>query len=710
MRVLVVSFFAAMPLSSSAATSAVNMMPLAAESHVWRGTLVIDDSFSVAILGKNDARLHAALDLMLAQWEQRSNRHFSRNAQNQIARATGPDHATLTIRCERLGPAIPELSEDESYTLHVDKKRAEIRAETTTGALRGLASLTQLFQVESGASLPAVQIHDQPRFPWRGLLIDVARHWQPMEVIKRNLDGMALVKLNVLHLHLCDDQGFRVESKTYPELNDKASDGLYFTQAQIRELIAYAAARGIRIVPEFDVPGHATSWLVAFPDLASGPTPRELQRRWGVFDPVLDPTNEAVYTMLDRFFGEMAELFPDPFLHIGGDENNGVQWSANAKIQAFIREHGLKDNAGLHAYFNQRVQRILAKYNKRVIGWDEILHPSLPTEAVIQSWRGPEGLVQAARAGHRAILSAGYYIDLNHPASDHYAVDPLPANTSLDRRDQARVLGGEATMWSEWVTPELIDSRIWPRAAAIAERLWSPREVSDVEDMYRRLGRLSLRLEELGLQHERYLSELLRNLAKGEKRSAVLQALRILVDSIEPVQDYRRGGLQPAVTQQTPLRGLVDCARPDSTPSRLFNGWVETYLFGENAGETGLGERIHRQLDLWAEISERLQTDFAAEWPGMKNDISVPRALALLSRAGAEAMIGVSGEQTPPPEWGKETLSAIEQASEPGPAAVVLPMSEGIKLLVAAADLRDQRQRLSREAWAERVRARASGR
>jgi hexosaminidase len=254
---------------------------------------------------------------------------------------------SLVITCQKTSPEIPSLGEDESYVLDVAPGGARLNSNTVIGALRGLATLTQLLQRDArGWFIPAVTVHDQPRFPWRGLLIDVCRHWEPIEVIERNLDGMALVKLNVLHLHLTEDQGFRIESRTHPELQSEGSDGQFFTQTQIREIITYAAQRGIRVVPEFDLPGHSTSWVVSHPELSSLPGPFRIERHWGVFDPVLDPTNEAVYALLEDFLGEMAALFPDPFIHIGGDENNHKEWNANPRIQAFIRDHHLGDDAG----------------------------------------------------------------------------------------------------------------------------------------------------------------------------------------------------------------------------------------------------------------------------------------------------------------------------------------------------------------------------
>jgi len=556
----------------------MQLMPTPPEVTPATGRLQVTAGFKVALQGANDPRVTAAVDHLLRQAEARTGLTFAHDDNSRyVAGSSGA--AALVIENGAASATIPVLGEDESYTLTVTPERAVLRAPTTLGVLRGCATLQQLLQSDAqGWFLPAVTIKDQPRFPWRGLMLDVCRHWQPMEVVKRNIDGMALVKLNVLHIHLTEDQGFRIESKKFPRLHELGSDGHYFTQDEMREIIAYAAAHGIRVVPEFDIPGHATSWVTAYPELASAPGPYVIERKWGIFDPVLDPTNAQVYTLLDGFLGEMAALFPDAYLHIGGDENNGVHWTANAKIQAFIATHELKDNAGIHAYFNGRVHEMLAKYGKKMVGWDEILHPNLPAGSVVHSWRGPEGIADATKAGFTTILSNGYYIDLNFSTVDHYLNDPVPPDTKLTPAQQKLVLGGEATMWAEWVTPETIDSRIWPRTAAIAERLWSPQSVRDVPDMYRRLAFVSSRLEETGLNHKRYLEPALRRLAGDNATATDLAALRTFVDFVEPVKHYQRGQHQPDATQFTPLTGLVDCARADSAAGREFSAAVDRFL------------------------------------------------------------------------------------------------------------------------------------
>jgi hexosaminidase len=689
-------------MTAFASVPSTTLMPVPTEVEYGSGRLVVSPAFKMLVRGHDDARLRDGLARLLHRTEERTGLTFARLPTGDYAFSDNGEAATCVIECAAPGSAVPVLGENESYTLDISSTQAVLRAPTVLGVLHGGETLLQLLESDStGWFLPAVSLKDQPRFPWRGLLIDVARHWQPMEVIKRNLDGMALVKLNVLHLHLTEDQGFRIESKKFPRLQELGSDGHYFTQAQMREIIGYAAARGIRIVPEFDIPGHATSWVVGFPGLASAAGPYAIQRRWGVFDPVLDPTNPKVYKLLDGFLGEMAALFPDAYIHIGGDENNGVQWSASPKIQAFIKEHRLKDNAGLHAYFNIRVHAILAKYGKKLIGWDEILHPDLPAGSAVHSWRGPDGIAEATKRGYPVILSNGYYIDLCHPAWEHYLNDPVPAGTALTDPQQKLVLGGEATMWAEWVTPETIDSRIWPRTAAIAERLWSPREVRDVPDMYRRLALVSHRLEETGLHHERYLEPALRRLAGDAASLADLEALRTLVNLLEPVKDYRRGGQQPDATQFTPLTGLVDCTRPDSAAARAFASQVDATVFGTTAADSK-PTAIQQQLAEWRSAAALLATGLAVRSPRLQEAAPLLLALTSATEVGEESVQALTSGRVPAQGWLQTQFAKLDQAAQPH-AAAELPVIAVLKLLVAAAAEQDKRGAFSAEEWKQHL-------
>jgi len=688
------------PAPAKAASQPLDVMPAPADVRVSAGRVAVSGNLVAASAGIPDARLEAAIARAGARWRSRL---------GGAAGAADSAPVKLWIDCRGPGAAVPSLSEDESYTLDVGQSQIVLRAPTAVGAMRGLETFLQLARRDqAGWWLPVVSIRDAPRFPWRGLLIDVGRHWQPVEVIERNLDAMAVVKLNVLHLHLTEDQGFRIESLTHPELQAKGSDGLYFTQAQMRGIIAYAADRGIRVVPEFDIPGHTTSWVVSHPELASLPGPYGIERHWGVFNPVLDPTNEATYALLGDFLGEMAVLFPDSYIHIGGDENNGVQWNANPRIQEFIRTHGLKDNGGLHTYFNARIAAILAKDGKRLVGWDEILHPGLPQSSVIHSWRGTEALAAAAVLGYDGILSNGYYIDLCYPASQHYLVDPIPASSALTSAQRAHVLGGEATMWGEWVTPETIDHKIWPRTAAIAERLWSPRDVSDVADMYRRLAAVSDRLDEAGSLHVRNRDVMLRHLVGENLGAPGVDSLRTFLSVIEEVKGYRRGALQVWSNQLVPLIGIADAAQPESTLCRDFAGAVDRMLFAPGGIDRSLAGPIAERLRGWGAAGRQVAESLAAEYPALREAIPTARGLASACAVGGDAVQALASGKPTAGGALATSLAALDRAAEPNLSATELPILAPVRLLAAAAAEQDERARLSDTEWRAKVQATAS--
>jgi hexosaminidase len=507
---------------------------------------------------------------------------------------------------------------------------------------------------------------------------------------------MAAVKLNVFHWHLTEDQGFRIESKKFPKLHQMGSDGLFYTQEQAREVISYAAARGIRVVPEFDIPGHATSWVVGHPELASAPGPYTIERNPGIFEPTLDPTREETYKLLETFLGEMAALFPDAYMHIGGDENTGKQWRLNPKIQEFMKQKGIKDNHALQTYFNQRLLKILQKHGKRMMGWDEIFQPELPKDVVIHSWRGTKALAEAARLGYDGVLSNGFYIDLAFPASEHYLNDPLPEGHGLTDAEAAHVLGGEATMWGEWVTPETIDSRVWPRAAAVAERLWSPREVRDVEDMYRRLATVSVRLEELGLTHEKNQAMMLRRLAGG----AYPPALETLASFVEPVKEYRRYQQRPQ-TMLSPLTGLVDAARPDSAAARGFSRRVNLLL--SDAPRFALHfSTLRDTLTSWRDAGPVLEA-LIDRSPALAEARPLGRDLSSAGAVGLEALSYIQQGVAPTAEWRDARLAALAELEKPK-AALEFPFMPALRELVHAAYEQPQLKTEAPADWRKRVR------
>ena len=494
------------------------------------------------------------------------------------------------------------VNEDESYFLYIDEKGVQIKAITDVGAMHGLETLLQLVQKnELNYFFPGVVIKDAPRFVWRGLMIDVARHFQPLAVIKRNLDAMASVKLNVFHWHLTDDQGFRVASKVYPKLQKLASDGQFYTHEQLKEVVAYAANLGIRVVPEFDVPGHASALLAAYPELGSKEGyNHSIERFAGVFNPTLNPIKDETYEFLKTLFTEITPLFPDVYFHIGGDENEGKHWDESKEIQAFKTANNLKSNHDLQTYFNIRLEKILNNLGKKLMGWDEIMTPNMPTTAVIHSWRGSqegmlEGgtLIAAAKAGYQTVLSNGYYIDRMLPVAHHYATDPI-GNSKLTKEERALILGGEATMWSELVTPQTIDSRIWPRTAAIAERFWSPKEVNDVENMKLRLRAVSARLEALGITHIKNRDLLLRNMSDYKE----ISSLKVLSNICEPLKVYSRNKGGTEYSSFSPLTLFADACVVDAEDAVGFKKAV--VFLSKDRTKSNLGA-VLAYLEIWSE-------------------------------------------------------------------------------------------------------------
>ncbi len=661
--------------ASGAQAQSLSLMPMPAKVQMGSGQLVIDPNFSVSISGQHEARLDHAVELFLIQLRRQT------GMPPIDMKVTDSATATLIIQAAGRTKAVQELGEDESYGLDITSSGARLNAPTTLGVMRGLQTFLQLEQTTSaGFAVPAVSIDDSPRFPWRGLMIDVGRHFIPLDVLKRNLDGMAAVKLNVFHWHLSENQGFRIESKKFPRLQGMGSDGLFYTQEEVRDLIAYARERGIRVVPEFDMPGHATAWFVGYPELASGKGPYQIERQWGVFDPAMDPTREETYKFLDTFIGEMAALFPDQFFHIGGDEVNGKEWDANPRIQEFMRAHGLKSNNDLQAYFNQRVQKIVAKHGKTMLGWDEILRPDLPKTIVIQSWRGPDSLAEAAKQGYRGLLSSGFYVDLMWSAERHYANEPLSgAAATLTPEEQKRILGGEACMWAEYVSPESIDSRIWPRTAAIAERLWSPQGVRDVNSMYQRLAVVSTWMDGFGLTHNSSYDPMLRRIAGSDD----ISALKVLADVLEPVKDYSREETASApATSLLPLNRVVDAVRPESDTARRFADAVNDLVakVAKPGSEARMKEILKRWRDNQAELQPQIEKSLL-----LKEVAPLSQSLSALGAAGLAALYYIDRGQAAPPEWITQQTAVVEQGKKAQAQLLIMVTPSVEKLIQASA-------------------------
>ncbi|MCT2418597.1 beta-N-acetylhexosaminidase [Pantoea sp. XY16] len=614
--------------------------------------------------------------------------------------ATQPVAApTIRIMIAKAVDPLPLPDSDERYQLQVNGDGVRLTAPNRFGAMRGMETLLQLIQNgEQGTTIPYVTIHDHPRFPWRGVLIDTARHFMPVETLKRQIDGIAAARMNVFHWHLTDDQGWRFASSHYPQLQQKASDGNYYSQQQMREIVKYATDRGVRVVPELDMPGHASALAVAMPELISAAGPFQMARGWGVFKPLLDPANEQVYQVIDTLVGEMAAIFPDPWLHIGGDEVDPTQWKNSPAIQQFMREHDLKDAHALQAYFNQRVEKILEAHQRQMVGWDEIAHPDLPRSILIQSWQGQDALSALAKENYRGILSTGFYLDQPQTASYHYRNEVTPRGLNGQDRlrpgDQAQswsftmprlkgspvkgsftliqgaqgwrgfidfdgkarrmisdinwlstqqvqftvdswmgpfqpvvtlqqqslkgyvrvgnvrypasgqrlmqppagiapvlptpeqvqqnLLGGEAALWAENINSQIIDTKLWPRAFVVAERLWSAENVTNMDSMYSRLAAMDRwSTVSVGtLQHAQTEQQMMR-LASGHD----IAPLRVLAEVLEPAQYYTRQHLKFQAghyNYQEPLNRLADVLPAESEAVRQLEQQVAVLIANRN--------------------------------------------------------------------------------------------------------------------------------
>lgn len=579
----------------------LNLMPWPQQISVSNGKYVITPQFSIEVNQKPNKRIEIATTKFLRRLSGRTGVFLKNGFAFYNSKINNP---SIIIDFDTIGKL--NLNKDESYQINITQKKISISAKTDIGVIYALETLLQtITNKQEYYYFPTLTIHDFPTFTWRGLMIDVARHFMPVAVIKRNLDAMTSVKMNVFHWHLSDDQGFRFESKKYPKLQELASDGLYYTQNQIKDIINYANNRGIRVIPEIDVPGHATAILTAFPKIASKDTTYTLEKNSGIFNPTLDPTNEETYNFLENLFGEMANLFPDQYFHIGGDENKGKDWNSNKKIQQFKKDHNFKTNHDLQTYFNIRLEKILAKFGKKLVGWEEIMTDKMPTTALIDSWKGvnegvPAGqsLVKAVKKGYNAILSNGYYLDLMLPASSCYLVDPIPKNSNLTLEEKSKILGGEATMWSELVTPLTIDSRIWPRTAAIAERFWSSEKITNIESMYKRMNYVSFRLEELGITHIRNRNVILRNITNNQNIEALIELTKVY----EPLKNYTRNKRGTEYKTYSPFTLFADACTSDAIDAIIFNNLVSNYINSKNISSK---KKLLTMLNKWSTNYER---------------------------------------------------------------------------------------------------------
>jgi len=423
----------------------------------------------------------------------------------------------------------------EAYTLTTSKKGIVIHGNSARGVFYGIQTLLQLLPPEvygtagltknKGIKIPQVDIQDEPRYGWRGMHLDVGRHFYSVEFIKKYIDMLAMHKMNVFHWHLTEDQGWRIEIKKYPKLTEigsirKNADGTtyggFYTQEQVKEVVAYAASRFINVMPEIEMPGHSVAALAAYPELSCTGGPFEVRTAWGVSDDVYCAGKEATFAFVQDVLTEVIALFPFKYLHIGGDECPKGRWAKCPDCQKRMKTEGLKDEMQLQSYFIQRIEKFLIANNRSLVGWDEILEGGLAPEATVMSWRGVDGGIEAARQGHDVIMSPN-----SHCYFDHYQGDPKfepkaiggyltlekvysyePTPEELNTEEAKHVLGAQANVWTEYIlTEKQVEYMTLPRMSALAEVVWTPKVLRDYEKFSHRMERQYQRFDAMKLNY-----------------------------------------------------------------------------------------------------------------------------------------------------------------------------------------------------------------
>lgn len=578
--------------------SAFAMAVLATGAHAQSGGLTLTPAPAKVVRAEGVFKLSAATRIHVAKDDLEA-KGVATQLADLIRRSRGfrpavvegpPVTGAAAIVLTREGPT------GETYKLDIAPGGVTIAAAQRAGLFYGAMSLWQLAtpdEAKGSVAIPAAAIDDAPRFAWRGLMVDSARHFQSIDTLKAVIDAMAAHKLNTFHWHLVDDQGWRLEIKKYPKLTTVGAwrtdpgaaraypkYGGFYTQDQVRDLVAYAAARNITIVPEIETPGHALAPIVAYPELGTAPPDPSKMGDWGVF-PWLYNVDDRTFAFLDDVLNEVMDLFPSTFIHVGGDEAIKDQWKASPKTQAKIKELGLKDEHELQSWFIQRVGKTLEKRGRRLIGWDEILEGGLAPNATVMSWRGIDGAIAAARAGHDTVLSPHptLYLDNRQSTSpdeptgrgrvvslkDVYGFDPAPSQLTADERKH--VLGVQANVWTEHMqTDARMQAMAFPRAVALAERGWTPEGRVGWDDFARRLPAEMARLKILGVTADTVPFEPQPALSEGEGgRTKLALSTGLGLGEIRYTTDGKVPGAASAA-----YAGALDLATGTTVRARAF--------------------------------------------------------------------------------------------------------------------------------------------
>jgi hexosaminidase len=508
------------------------LIPAPAYLRPGSGAFVITPSTTIAVSDPDDAELRALATFAVELLQESIGVELQVASQTAGSGAEGAIALTLS----------PEVEAEEGYRLQATARSVEITASTHAGLFYGLQTLAQLPRRQGGGSstasvweVPAVTIEDEPRFSYRGMHLDVGRHFFPVSFIKRYIDLLAMYKMNTFHWHLTEDQGWRIEIEKYPRLAEIGSrraetmleknfdpyigDGIpyggYYTQDEIREVVAYARSRYVNVIPEIELPGHSTAALAAYPELACTDGPFEVSTRWGVHEDIYCPT-EQTFAFLEDVLTEVMELFPGRYIHIGGDEAPKRRWEESEVAQAVMRREGLADEGELQSYFIRRIESFLLAHGRRLIGWDEILEGGLAPQATVMSWRGMAGGIEAAKQGHDVVMTPTSHVYFDYYQGDR-AYEPLaiggftplekvyefePVPDELTDREAEHVLGAQGNVWTEYIkTTDQVEYMALPRMLALAEVVWSPEEIRDWDRFAAALPAQLERLDAMGVNY-----------------------------------------------------------------------------------------------------------------------------------------------------------------------------------------------------------------
>lgn len=654
---------------SIVAQDPVNIVPVPAELKVGAGSFTIDRNTSIVLVGTGMENTAAYFNEYLQQYK-----GFRLEV---VQKNNGSKSVVLTNRNS-------SKNNPEGYELKVDTNGIFITGETGAAVFYGIQTLIQLLPIEKNtiARIPFVSVNDRPRFRYRGMHLDVARHFMPVDNIKKYIDYLALHKLNTFHWHLTDDQGWRIEIKKYPKLTEigarrngtiigrypgKGNDNIpadgFYTQDQVKEIVSYAAKKYITIIPEIELPGHASAAIAAYPALSCFPDEKTVipagmisqatlkeqaagkkkmvQETWGVFTDVFCPT-EFTFNFLQDVFDEVTALFPSKYIHIGGDECPKEAWQRSAFCQQLIREKGLKDEHELQSYFIKRIAAYLGSKGRVIIGWDEITEGGLAPNAVVMSWRGEAGGILAARLNHDVIMTPGNPVYFDHtqsmnedsvtfggfnPIENVYAYDPVPA--ALTVKESEHILGAQANLWTEYITnPYKVEYMIFPRMAALSEVLWSPKGKRNLADFEKRLPAQLKRYESWQVNYSKAYYDLQTAVLPAENNDAVLWKLETKFKDSKIV--YEGTGLSAVMEYDSP----VVITQPGIYTASLYS---ENRISGKFSQKFHFNKATGKKLALAEQPSKSYPGDGAFTLVnGIQNEMGLARSREFLGFSGTD--------------------------------------------------------------------------